>query len=241
MVGIASLGCAALCGYTLYLNNKSENKYDVMYRNYKAWHNSSITYSPINLKPTELLVGYDKILRPIIVNMKKTPHIGIMGSSNVGKSKCVEAMIRNLKGADVTLVNTFNEDFTSAAAKRVNGFEEIEAFLKSELDNKTVREKPHYIVIDECNVLSLESKIDKIIKGLLAQARHFNVYLICILQLANKNDCMYKNLFNTRISFKHIDSDLIKTFIGSSPENVLKLREFYMYSTDYFQGKTYII
>ena len=140
-----------------------------------------------------------------------------------------------------SLLNAFETDFTSLNTERVNGIEEIKAFLKAELDNKERRSKTHFIVIDECNVLSLEKDIDKLIKGLLAQARHFNVYIIAILQLANKNDCPYKNLFNTRISFKHIDDDLITTFLGAKPESILKHREFFMYDTDYRQGKTYTI
>ena len=211
------------------------------FSNYKNNKNKTNHTISVKLKPTQFIVGYDDKLKPIIVDFKRTPHAGVMGGSEMGKSKCVETMIASNPYIDVSLVNAFEEDFTSLDVDRINGIEEIKAFLKAELDNKERRSKTHFIVIDECNVLSLEKDIDKLIKGLLAQARHFNVYIIAILQLANKNDCPYKNLFNTRISFKHIDDDLITTFLGAKPENILKHREFFMYDTDYRQGKTYTI
>ena len=214
------------------------SKYFEGYKNNKNKNDNTIS---VKLKPTQFIVGYDENLKPIIVDMEKTPHIGIMGSSYTGKSKCVETMIASNPNIEVTLLNAFETDFTSLDVDRINGIEEIKAFLKAELNNKEKRSRPHVIVIDECNVLSLENDIDKLIKGLLAQARHFNVYIIAILQLANKNDCPYKNLFNTRISFKHIDDDLITTFLGAKPESILKHREFFMYDTDYRQGKTYTI
>ena len=220
-------------------NNKNFD--DLMYILQKYKHTKGIPFKAIDLPNTTLLVGYDEYLNPITVDMLRTPHIGIMGLSNMGKSKCAECMLKNLKGARITLVNAFRKDFSSINAKRINGLEEIKNFLQAELKDKSYRKIPHYVVIDECNVLSMETGIDKLIKGLLAQARHFNLYFICILQLANKNDCAYKNLFNTRISFKHIDTDLIKVFVGSSPENILRQQEFFMYSLDYYQGRTYNI
>ena len=214
------------------------SKYFEGYKNNKNKNDNTIS---VKLKPTQFIVGYDGELKPIIVDFKRTPHAGIMGGSEMGKSKCVETMIASNPYIDVSLVNAFEEDFTSLNVNRINGIEKIKAFLKAELDNKEKRSRPHIIVIDECNVLSLTRGMDDLIKGLLAQGRHFNVYIIAILQLANKNDCSYKNLFNVRISFRHLDTDLITTFIGSKPDEILKPREFFMYDTDYRQGKTYTI
>ena len=219
-------------------NHKILSDYFLNYKNNKNKIDHTIS---VKLKPTELIVGYDDELKPIIVDFKRTPHVGVMGGSEMGKSKCVETMIASNPYIDVSLVNAFEEDFTSLNVNRINGIEEIKAFLKAELDNKEKRSRPHVIVIDECNVLSLTKGMDDLIKGLLAQGRHFNVYIIAILQLANKNDCSYKNLFNVRISFRHLDTDLITTFIGSKPDEVLKPREFFMYDVDYRQGVTYTI
>ena len=214
------------------------SKYFEGYKNNKNKNDNTIS---VKFKPTQFIVGYDDELKPIIVDMKKTPHIGVMGSCYTGKSKCVETMIASNPNIEVTLLNAFEEDFTSLDVDRINGIEEIKAFLKTELNNKEKRSRPHVIVIDECNVLSLTRGMDDLIKGLLAQGRHFNVYIIAILQLANKNDCSYKNLFNVRISFRHLDTDLITTFIGSKPDEILKPREFFMYDVDYRQGVTYTI
>lgn len=211
------------------------------FSNYKNNKNKTDHTISVKLKPTQFIVGYDDKLKPIIVDFKRTPHAGVMGGSEMGKSKCVETMIASNPYIDVSLVNAFEEDFTSLNVNRINGIEKIKAFLKAELDNKEKRSRPHIIVIDECNVLSLTKGMDDLIKGLLAQGRHFNVYIIAILQLANKNDCSYKNLFNVRISFRHLDTDLITTFIGSKPDGILKPREFFMYDVDYRQGVTYTI
>ena len=219
-------------------NHKILSDYFLNYKNNKNKIDHTIS---IKLKPTQFIVGYDDELKPIIVDFKRTPHAGVMGGSEMGKSKCVETMIASNPYIDVSLVNAFEEDFTSLNVNRINGIEEIKAFLKAELDNKEKRSRPHVIVIDECNVLSLTRGMDDLIKGLLAQGRHFNVYIIAILQLANKNDCSYKNLFNVRISFRHLDTDLITTFIGSKPDEILKPREFFMYDVDYKQGVTYTI
>lgn len=231
LLGAAAIGTEVFTSLKPLMNNL-ENK----------WHNKDIKLKEFDNPATKLVVGYDREYNEIVVDMKKTPNIGIMGSPNMGKTKCVEAMLNSLKGTKITLINTFEDDFTSLPdVKRINNFDEIKVYLKSVLDNKTKREVPEYIVIDECNVLSLEKDIDRLIKGLLAQCRHYNVYLICILQLANKNDCPYKNLFGTRISFRHLDDDLITTFLGAKPEKILEPREFFMYDLDYKQGFTYTI
>ena len=222
----------------IFFNHKILSDYFLNYKNNKNKIDHTIS---VKLKHTQFIVGYDDKLKPIIVDFKRTPHAGVMGGSEMGKSKCVETMIASNPYIDVSLVNAFEEDFTSLNVNRINGIEEIKAFLKAELDNKEKRSRPHVIVIDECNVLSLTKGMDDLIKGLLAQGRHFNVYIIAILQLANKNDCSYKNLFNVRISFRHLDTDLITTFIGSKPDEILKPREFFMYDVDYKQGVTYTI
>ena len=71
-------------------NHKILSDYFLNYKNNKNKIDHTIS---VKLKPTELIVGYDDELKPIIVDFKRTPHAGVMGGSEMGKSKCVETMI----------------------------------------------------------------------------------------------------------------------------------------------------
>lgn len=196
----------------------------------------------------QLLFGYDFKGEAIIANMLKTPHVGVIGTSNMGKSKCIEMSLKKINSmVDIALLNTFaDEDFTSLDGVRINDYQEMRNYLKEQLDNKEKREKPLYILIDEYNVLSKSDKkgeklkIDDLIQGLLEQARHFNVFLIVIMQLGNKDDCRFKNLFNCRLAFKTIESQTISAFIGSSISDTnLECQEFYLYHTELIRGRSY--
>lgn len=196
----------------------------------------------------QLLFGYDFKGEAIIANMIKTPHVGVVGTSNMGKSKCIEMSLKKINSmVDIALLNTFvDEDFTSLNGIRINDYQEMRNYLKEQLDNKQKREKPLYILIDEYNVLSKSDKkgeklkIDDLIQGLLAQSRHFNVFLIVIMQLGNKEDCRFKNLFNCRLAFKTIESQTISAFIGSSINDTnLECQEFYLYHTELIRGRSY--
>lgn len=129
----------------------------------------------LSLTPYQLLIGYDFKGNPIILNMDHTPHLGVIGTSNVGKSIAIEMALKKINDkVDITLLNTFiNKDFKSLKARKINNFDEIKNYLEEQLNNKEWRNKPLYIVIDEYNVLSKTvKKIDDIIQLLLAQARH---------------------------------------------------------------------
>lgn len=200
-----------------------------------------LIYRPIDLKPTQLLIGYDYKEEPIIVDMLINPHIGVTGLSNNGKSKCIELALRNNKGADIHLINCMNTDFIGIGSKRVNGNDEILEYLENKVSETTRRNKPLLIVIDEYNVLSRTKGIDKAIQDLLSQARHRNTYVICIMQLGNKEDCKFKNLFNCRLCFRSIDQSTIRAFLGCSVEDIeLKQREFIIYHQQLVKGKTYL-
>ena len=201
-----------------------------------------LRYKNINLEATKLLIGYDLKGEPLILDMLKTPHIGVVGTSLSGKTKCIEGALKNLRGAEITLVNCFPKDFREIKANRVNGNSEILEFLKRVGANKTVRPKPYYIVIDEWNVLSNIKGMDKAIQDLLSQARHFNVYLIVIMQKGNSEDCKFKQLFNCRIAFRTIEEGTLRAFLGVSVGNgALKQREFYLLHSELVKGKTYTI
>lgn len=201
-----------------------------------------IEYYPFITKNTSLILGYDFKGSPILIDMLKTPHVGVQGLSVVGKSKMVESALLNLIDADIALVNCFQKDFTEITGTRINGTEEILNYLTEIKDNKEYRERPLYIVIDELNVLGNDKKINSVIADLLSQARHFNIYVIALGQTLLKENCPYKNLFNVRITFKTIDKSMISAFLGCTIENTeLQQREFIVYSDSIKRGKTYLI
>ncbi|HHQ4187601.1 TPA: hypothetical protein ACY4RS_000306 [Clostridium perfringens] len=210
---------------------------DIVNKNIK-----DLEYIYLDLEPTKLLIGYDLKGSPLILDMLKTPHVGVVGTSINGKSKCIEVALKNLRGADITLVNTFHKDFRSIKADRVNGDNEILSFLKRVAANKVIRPRPYYIVIDEWNVLSNIKGMDKAIQDLLSQARHFNIYVIVIMQKGNTEDCKFKQLFNCRIAFRTIEEGTLRAFLGVSVGNgALEQREFYLLHTRLEKGRTYTI
>ncbi|MBI5995666.1 hypothetical protein [Clostridium perfringens] len=196
-------------------------------------------YNTINLEPTKLICGYDLKGNPIVVDMLKTPHIGVVGTSLSGKTKCIEGALKNINGADITLVNCFQDDFLGIRAERVCGNNEILEFLNHVAANKTIRNRPYYIVIDEYNTLSNVKGVDKVIQELLSQARHYNVYLIVIMQKGNHEDCKFKQLFNTRIAFRTIEESTLRAFLGVTVgSGALDQREFYLLHSELVKGKT---
>lgn len=199
-------------------------------------------YNNINLEPTKLICGYDLKGKPLVVDMLKTPHVGVVGTSLSGKTKCIQGALKRLKGADITLVNCFNDDFIGIQGDRICGNNEILDFLNRVVANKTVRARPFYIVIDEYNTLSNIKGIDKVIQELLSQARHYNVYLIVIMQKGNSEDCKFKQLFNVRIAFRTIEESTLRAFLGVGVgSGALNQREFYLLHSELVKGKTYTI
>lgn len=196
----------------------------------------------IILSPYHLLLGYDFKGVPIMADMDATPHLGCVGTSKMGKSVAIEMALRCLQGrVDILMINCFDKDFKSLQGRRINDVEGIKKTLETELDNKEWRKKPLYILIDEYNVLSKTiKKIDDVIQGLLAQGRHFNVFIICIMQMGNKEDCKFKNLFNCRLAFKTIEKQTISAFLGCPvPDTNMKRQEFYLYHTELVHGRSY--
>lgn len=199
-------------------------------------------YKPIQLSPYELLVGHTNTGEILTVDMRKTPHVGVTGTSCQGKSKCVEGMLKNLKGAKIHLVNCFEDDFTGVyAEKRIVGADNIYDYLIKLLVFKVERKCPLYVVIDEFNVLNNTKGMSKAIADLLAQARHYNIFVICIMQSATKEDCKFKGLFNIRISFKNVEGATLNAFLGTTVSNDLDRQEFYLLSDGIYRGRTFNI
>lgn len=60
------------------------------------------------------------------------------------------------------------------------------------------------------------------------------------MQLGNKEDCKFKNLFNCRLAFKTIEKQTISAFLGCPVQDTnLKRQEFYLYHTELIRGRSY--
>lgn len=177
----------------------------------------------------------------VAFDMRLAPHILVSGLSGQGKSKFVESLLIDRDDIDVIFLNVFKDDMRTINARRINTLESIKNFLESVLKpNRTI---PLYIVIDELLALSIQDKsISKTITKLLAVARHFNVFLICISQSATKEEIGAKMLFNTRVCFKQVESSQYQTVLGYTPEDKkLQQREFYYISTETGKSKVPLI
>lgn len=250
---IASIDISGVCGYIAIESQQDYLKQlfkaiDIGISSYKAIAKLEIVltdpgdllYKPYIINNTKLLLGYDYKGEPLVVDMLKTPHVGVQGLSNSGKSKMIEIALRNLIGADIILLNTFKEDFKSVQAMRINGNDNILEYLETIIKEPKEREKPLYVVIDELNSLNNDKKISNVILNLLGQARHHNIYIIGIGPTLLKENCPYKHLFNVRVTFRMIDKSTISAFLGCSIEDTdLQQREFICYSDGIYRGKTY--
>lgn len=193
-------------------------------------------YSFKELSPYQVLVGYDYD-SPIIFDMRKTPHVLVSGLSNTGKSKMLYCSLKNLRNCDILIFNAFKKDYPGFTVINNN----ILNRLNSIFNNKRYRSKPLYIVIEELTSFCSNKKVQDIIKQLLAYGRHYNIYIIGVIQNATKENCSFKDLFNCRICFKQIDSICYKTCLGINYNEKLNEREFISISDKFKKGKTYLI
>lgn len=181
------------------------------------------------LNPYTLLFGYNHE-EFLTADMKKVPHCLISGLAGQGKSRMVNYLIENLVGVETIILNAFEDDYKDF--ELINGYKEIENFLKTLLDDKTIREKPLYIIIEEMQGLNSSTKITNLCKELLSYGRHYNIYIIGIIQVATKENCKFKDLFNTRVTFKQMDSSAYSVCLGIPVNKDLKHREFYLYAEE---------
>lgn len=193
----------------------------------------------------ELKVGYKNMVvlrKPIIVDMRVTPHLFVCGLSGNGKTKMVEYAIQN---KNCVLINSFKKDFKTIGAVRIIGKDKILEYLKGLLNSMKLRDeksKPFYVVIDELLVLCMDKNITRVITDILAIGRHYNIFLIGISQIGTKEVVKFKDLFNARICFKQVEESSYRTVLGYSPEDThLKKREFYLYGEEIAKGYTYSI
>lgn len=200
-------------------------------------------YRYIDLPPTKLLIGHDSLKHKIIADMNICPHTLISGLPNSGKSKCVYVMLKNLRKANIVIYGGFKEDYKDISYKEIIGEDNLNTFLDSILNNLYKREVPLYIVLEELGTIRNKKTKDKI-QELLCIARHYNIYIIGIIQIATKENCSFKDLFNTRITFKQIGEQNYRVILGMPIEEeyrVLKQQQFVMLSNKLYLGKTYLI
>lgn len=191
----------------------------------------------------ELRIGHTTnlaIKKPIIIDMRVTPHLFCCGLSGNGKTKMIEYAMQEKK---VVLMNVFEDDLKSVKTnQRINGNNNILRYLNNLLENIKKRDNPLYVVIDELLVLCTDKAITKAIMNLLAIGRHYNIFLIGISQIGTKDAIKFKDLFNSRVCFRQVEESSYRTVLGYSPVNKkLKKREFYYYSDDAGKGKTYTV
>ena len=201
--------------------------------------------SDVKVGEHELIIGFHSMAgfnRPIVVNMRTTPHLFVCGLSGSGKSKMVEYAVKN---KHVVLLNVFEEDFRSIQGRRIIGNDNILKFLIGLLESMKKRKKdarPLYLIIDELLVLCIDKKITTAIQDLLAIARHYNIFLIGISQIGTKDAVKFKDLFNSRVCFRQVEESSYRTILGYSPEDKqLRKREFYVYADNIERGYTYSI
>ena len=200
-----------------------------------------IPYSYVELPPTSLLTGFQKeTWKPLIVNMLETPHILITGLSGQGKSRMTKAMLKNIRGANIIICNAYRKDYKDVQARFISGEQNIKIYLKNVLENHTVRENTLYIVLEE--MMSLKDKeLVNYIKELLCVARHYNIYIIGIIQIATKEECKFKSYFNARLSFKQLEDSSYRVALGCGIDKTLKKQEFALVTDGLYYGKTYNI
>ena len=198
-----------------------------------------LDYKQVQLQDRELLLGYNQ-QGYIIADMGKYPHLLISGLSNQGKSKMIYYMLKNLGDrANILVLNGFKEDYRGFTL--VQGTKAIQRRIEAILKDKEIRIKPLYLVLEEMQSISKDKKLQEQLKELLSMGRHYNIFLIGIIQNATKENCSFKDLFNCRCSFRQIDSSSYQVCLGTSVEKGLEQREFYFLDSNLIKGYTFSI
>lgn len=198
-----------------------------------------LNYEPVELPSYELLLGYGQE-GYIIANMSKYPHLLISGLSNQGKSKMVNYMLKNISDkADILVLNGFKEDYKEFVL--IRDIKSIERRIGTIIAPLKKRKRPLYLVIEEMQVISKNKRLQELLKELLSVGRHYNIFVIGIIQNATKENCSFKDLFNCRCSFRQIDTSSYMVALGTSVEKGLEQREFYYLDTELTKGYTFSI
>lgn len=239
---ILNFNISGICDYSKIENNfnfirdcfaaihveAENNKGIVTLRIYKE-ELEELNYRKYILNNTELLLGYN-YNNVITVDMILSPHLLVAGLSGNGKSRMVNYILCNLIDADITILNGFEEDYKNF--NLIYSHNQIENYLSGLLENKTRRQRPLYIILEELQGLSSNKKISALCKELLSFGRHYNIFVIGIIQIATKENCKFKDLFNSRLTFKQNDNSAYSVCLGITVDKDLKQREFYVYANN---------
>jgi len=110
-------------------------------------------FSPVATKNYELLVGYDKEEKPIIINVNKNPHLLIVGDCRMGKSKLLQQIITNIiynnPNVEIYLSQVSKNDLKpfikyNNVGACSNGFMALESVLNKLTEELKVREEKIY-------------------------------------------------------------------------------------------------
>ena len=202
---------------------------------------NSIDYRKVECNNKQLLLGYN-YKNPILVDMDICPHLLIAGLPNMGKSKCTSILLKNIDDADVIILNGYRRDYKGFSC--ITDIKMIEAYLTELIEKKKVIKRPLYVVIEEMQLLASNKKISDLCKSLLSAGRHLGrgVYIIGIIQIANKENCKFKDLFGNRVCFRQIEKSSYEVCLGMDVDEELMQREFVCYgSCGLVRGHTYNI
>lgn len=197
-------------------------------------------YKYIPTKPTELLLGYDFKGQPILADMNVNPHLLITGLSGQGKTGLLRTLITNIRDADVILCNCFVEDFRGFNVKRLYGEDAILEYCQKIMEQDYWHKKPLYIVVEELATIK-DKKLVNLLKEMLCVCRHYNIFIIGIIQIATKEELKFKSYFISRLSFKQLDSSSYQVVLGAGIDKDLQKREFYCITDGLHKGRTYTL
>lgn len=197
-------------------------------------------YKYIPTKPTELLLGYDFKGQPILADMNVNPHLLITGLSGQGKTGLLRTLITNIRDADVILCNCFEEDFRGFNVKRLYGEDAILEYCQKIMEQDYWHKKPLYIVVEELATIK-DKKLVNLLKEMLCVCRHYNIFIIGIIQIATKEELKFKSYFISRLSFKQLDSSSYQVVLGAGIDKDLQKREFYCLTDGLHKGRTYTL
>lgn len=163
-------------------------------------------YKPIESKP----IGIDLGGAVLPCNFHGLMIIGSIGS---GKSYLANYILSKCTSKYKFVYNAFDEDFLR--------IERIESSQLETLESAT-------LVIDE--YLTLDKQSINTIKKLLVVARHKNLNIVLISQIANKSDLTLRNLIRYRVSFRLNEQDEYKLVFGCIPVQPLQKDYDFYYS-----------
>lgn len=216
LIDLAIYGLSTMLLYEIIDRSNIADKIIRMYNRRKA----------VPCTDTILDLGYNDEQDNITVDMSIDAHMIIAGLSQCGKSRLAESCLQN---KPVTILNAFTKDFKTLKGNRINGKLNILEYLEHALDNRTEESPIHYILIDEILVLMRDKKINEALANLLAEARHYGIYVIALTQNGTKEVLKCKDLFNVRVAMKQIEEASYRTILGCTPPNLkLYQREFYV-------------